>query len=808
MDPAFRAQIVQVLANANSTSNQVQYEVTQALIQLGANPAFPAVLTQIFAQGTDQPEVIRQVAGLLLKKTVDQQFASLAASMPAIKEALLHAVLDPNETIRKTAGSLITTVMARGGTWIEALHKLTEALCHADSNVVDGALSALDKICEDTLGQYPSGQDPFIQFSAQHLVPKLFLMCDLKIPVQYRRTGMKVLNHFALHYMLEAEPLSQYLPQYKDALGVLAVQDPDQEVLRHVCQGLVHLVERCPELLAPDAQGVLQMLLQACKHPSYDVRYVSLDVWHHALVPPFRDATRCLLPALVPILLQNMVYTKYDYETMDAAMIEEDNAAVPDSAEDLKPRFHEGRNDVDDDDDEGGSGSAWGTDWTVRKAAAASLDGLAQAFHAEVLPHLLPHIESNLKDGKWEVQESGVLALGAVAHGCIHALAPHLPGVIGLLLQMCAAEKPLLRSISCWCVSRFGSWICHDDNAPHLAPAFAAVLTRVVDRNKRVQEAACSAFATMEEEARHKLVPFLPEIVGKLAEAFKFYQAKNLLILYDATGTLASAVGHELDRPEYAGVLLPLLFARMQAATDQDRSLVALFECLTQLAHNVPTSFQPYAATTMERCMRIIKNALDQYTQYKQVPEHIDPPDREIFASSIDAISGMVSGLGDKVTQVMSQDNYLALLPYCCNVQMIEVKQATFALLGDTAKSLPQALTPALLQQLMPCCIEHLKHGAPAVSNNASWAIGEICVKVGTETMQPFAQAIAENLVATITSTDGQRTRVIVQNACITLGRLALVSAALLAPALGSFCEQWCMVIMGARNDADRKSVV
>merc|ERR1719424_2771629 len=206
-------------------------------------------------------------------------------------------------------------------------------------------------------------------------------------------------------------------------------------------------------------------------------------------------------------------------------MVEEDNAAVPDTEVDVAPRFHEGRNeDVGGDDEDGGGSSAWGTDWTVRKGAASSLDTLANTFHSEVLPHLLPRIEEALKDSSWEKQESAVLAVGAIAHGCLYDLAPHLPNVMGLLLQMCSAQKPLLRSISCWSVSRYSGWICHDENsATFLAPALGQLLTHVLDRNKRVQEASCSAFATMEEEARQKLVPFLPDIVSKLVEAYKIY---------------------------------------------------------------------------------------------------------------------------------------------------------------------------------------------------------------------------------------------------------------------------------------------
>ena len=99
------------------------------------------------------------------------------------------------------------------------------------------------------------------------------------------------------------------------------------------------------------------------------------------------------------------------------------------------------------------------------------------------------------------------------------------------------------------------------------------LLGRILDPNKRVQEAACrcvccrsllpsysvpatpsllpspcSAFATLEEEACTELVPYLGGILQVLMIAFKQYQAKNLLILYDAIGTLADSVGNHLNK--------------------------------------------------------------------------------------------------------------------------------------------------------------------------------------------------------------------------------------------------------------------
>ena len=47
------------------------------------------------------------------------------------------------------------------------------------------------------------------------------------------------------------------------------------------------------------------------------------------------------------------------------------------------------------------------------------------------------------------------------------------------------------------------------------------LLKRILDANKRVQEAACDAFATLEKEARSKQVPYLHDIlpIKKFLEA-------------------------------------------------------------------------------------------------------------------------------------------------------------------------------------------------------------------------------------------------------------------------------------------------
>lgn len=100
----------------------------------------------------------------------------------------------------------------------------------------------------------------------------------------------------------------------------------------------------------------------------------------------------------------------------------------------------------------------------------------------------------------------------------------------------------------------------------------------VLDNNKRVQEAGCSAFATLEEDAGADLAPYLEPVLRNLVMAFDKYQHKNMLILYDAVGTLADAVGRELSRTDYVEILMPPLTRRWTKLKDEDEDLVPLLE--------------------------------------------------------------------------------------------------------------------------------------------------------------------------------------------------------------------------------------
>mmetsp|Transcript_23541 Transcript_23541/g.42101 ORF Transcript_23541/g.42101 Transcript_23541/m.42101 type:complete len:912 (+) Transcript_23541:138-2873(+) len=820
------SQLCQLLQSASSPDNNIQQQVMQTLNQFSQMTDFNMYLVTVFAKMTNQEEVVRQRAGLLLKTNLSQ--AAPGTLQPAVTDYVqalsLLAVRDTNKVIRHTAGTVITTIVLKNGIApsMQVLDNLAQCLSDSSPDTVEGSFNALNKICEDgvtTLKQMwdapAEHSQPFVSWAAERLLPRVFEYASPAAPLHARQNAIECLNHFALNYCFNDPKFPAFQPfaaKYMEVLGVLA-NDADVSVLKEVCKGFVCVIENNWNCLNPQiCQTVLQYMLKASRHSEYVVRLEALEVWTPCTnSPQMLQLVWPMLPELVPVLLANMVYTQADYMGMENSQIEDDNAAVPDQLEDIKPRCHKEQGDDGDDEEGGGQGSggAWGAEWTARKAAASSLDNLANAFREQILDVVLPLVEQKLQDQSWEVQESGVLALGAIAFGCMESLVPFLPRVMDLLLKLSESPKPLVRSISCWCMARFSQWICSEYNENReqvLKSVLKSLLQRVLDKNKRVQEAGCSAFATLEEEARGQLVPYLPDIVQTLSQAFQYYQAKNLLILYDAVGTLADAVGPDLAQPGYVQAILGPLAQRFEAVADNDRSIIALFECLSSLAQNLGEAFLPIVPRLVQRCMKLILNGAQAAQMWLQNPNEFEKPDREVMAASIDLLSGIVEGLQGKVSEVLQQQNFLSVVPEVLKDTALQVKQSAFALVGDSAKHCMEHLAP-FLSQILPHCAKALRENNSAtVSNNAAWAIGEICIKAGPDFMSNYLEDVVGSLVSALhrQQQNGQRPQLLMQNVCITIGRLGTVCGPQMGKLFPEFAKVWCMVMKDVRLDGEK----
>ncbi len=216
---------------------------------------------------------------------------------------------------------------------------------------------------------------------------------------------------------------------------------------------------------------------------------------------------------LIPVLVRGMKYSEIDIILLRGDI--EDDQMVPDREEDIRPRFHRSRShnasgagdattspegasadgtngaggDSDDEDDLDDDSTL--SDWNPRKCSAAALDVLASVFRNDLLPVLLPILKETLFHQDWEIKESGILALGAIAEGCMNGMMPHLSELVPYLINCLSDKKALVRSITCWTLSRYSHWVV---SQPH-----EVMLFRINPVDLECCYKACGFFSDLSE---------------------------------------------------------------------------------------------------------------------------------------------------------------------------------------------------------------------------------------------------------------------------------------------------------------------
>ncbi|CAH1960720.1 unnamed protein product [Acanthoscelides obtectus] len=378
----------------------------------------------------------------------------------------------------------------------------------------------------------------------------------------------------------------------------------------------------------------------------------------------------------------------------------------------------------------------------------------------------------------------------------------HLPELIPYLINCLNDKKALVRAITCWTLSRYSHWVVSQPHDSYLKPLMTELLKRILDGNKRVQEAACSAFATLEEEACTELVPYLGFILETLVFAFSKYQHKNLLILYDAIGTLADSVGSHLNKPDFINLLMPPLIHKWNVLKDEDKDLFPLLECLSSVATALQSGFLPYCEPVYCRCVSLIHHTLCLQMANSQNPDQFEAPDKDFMIVALDLLSGLAEGLDGHIEKLVENSTIMQLLHLCMQDSMPEVRQSSFALLGDLTKACFQHVQPHIAN-FLPILGQNLNPEYISVCNNATWAIGEIAIKLGEDT-RPYISLFLNHLIDIINRPNTPKT--LLENTAITIGRLGYVCPHDVAPMLHQFVRQWCISLRNIRDNEEKDS--
>ncbi|UYV65623.1 TNPO1 [Cordylochernes scorpioides] len=726
-------QILKLLKESQSPDTNTQRAVQQELEELNKYPDFNNYLIYVLTKLTSEDEPTRSLSGLILKNNVKLHFSKFPREVTEfIKWECLNSIGDPSPLIRATVGILITTIASKEEltNWPELLPRLCNLLDSEDYNACEGAFGALQKICEDSAELLDSDA---LNRPLNILIPKFLSFFRHSSP-KIRSHAIGCVNQFIIN---RTQALMMHIDSFLENLFHLA-SDEDQEVRKNVCRAVVMLLEVRMDRLIPHMHSIIEYMLMRTQDPDSTVALEACEFWLSLAEEPIcKDVLGPHLPRLIPVLVRGMKYSEIDIILLKGDV--EEDQMIPDRDEDIKPRFHKSKThsqkhenpDEDADESEDGLDDDNSlSDWNLRKCSAAALDVLANVFHEELLPVLLPILKETLFHLDWVIKESGILALGAIAEGCMQGMVPHLPELIPYLISCLSDKKALVRSITCWTLSRYSHWVVGQPHEHYLKPLMTELLKRILDANKRVQEAACSAFATLEEEACTEL-------------------HKNLLILYDAIGTLADSVGHHLNKPEYITLLMPPLIQKWNVLNDDDKDLFPLLECLSSVATALQSGFLPYCEPVFRRCVSLVEQTLNQNLVSLHLfilmvapmvmvlqqqanmnqPEQFEAPDKDFMIVALDMLSGLAEGLNGHMEALVVSSNIMALLFQCMQDPMPEVRQSSFALLGD--------LTKACFQHVNPCI--------PSSSVTVQWLPAHVGIP-GNELADSLAKAGALGL--------------------------------------------------------------
>lgn len=237
-------------------------------------------------------------------------------------------------------------------------------------------------------------------------------------------------------------------------------------------------------------------------------------------------------------------------------------------------------------------------------------------------------------------------------------------------------------------------------------------------------------------------------------------------------------------------------------------------------------SFGPYVAPVFERCNRIIHKSLLAYQAYQQNPE-LDEPEKAFLVVSLDLLSGLVQGIGQALEPLISATNpsVMTLITVCLKVPHAPVRQSAYALVGDLSMNCFNCLrphVPGVMPELINQLDAELRLDYLSATNNAAWSVGEVALRYGRGKLHVLPQG--DSLPIRLDDAEFQQwtpqllTRLIAillhpktprslnENCAVTIGRIALVQPATVAPHLPEFAMAWCQALYEVRDNEEKDS--
>ncbi|KAH7974680.1 hypothetical protein HPB49_018083 [Dermacentor silvarum] len=777
-------QILQLLKDSLSAEEATRLTARQELKKLSEIPNFSNYLVFIVAELKFENERLTKPTGSLLDEDVTADSGNVPRHVSDSTETnSFESVDDPLAVIVAALGFFITTDSTLELTrWPELLPRLGELLYSKDDRVCEGSFGALHKICRDYAEALDTGP---LKDQLTVLVPKFLKFFRHKSP----RIQFCAITFISLLFLNRAHAVMVHADSAVASLLQL-VYEEDSKVQKTMCRALIVLLEYQIDCLIPHMSSIIEYAMVRMQDTDGSVALEACTTLAFLTKKPVcKEALAPCLSRLVPILVQRMKYSDSDLRQCN-----EDVRAIRPTLGQIKKAT---------EDNTGGCSVADKIHvddnifykWNMRNCSADVLDGIAMVFNAEVFPLLLPLLKEMLhKD--WVIKESAIFVLGVIAEGCMEGISQYLEDLTTYLLLHLRDDKAPVRSAACWTLSRYSHWMLSQPNHRYFEPLVNQLLERVMDDSEMVQEVACNALITVTEEAKTKLVPYLNAILDTIYCSFRKYRRPRLYMLYNAIRTLADCVGPELKRREFISFFMKPLTDEWDQMADCDLNLFYRLRCLGSVATAVKSEFLPYHVPVARMCLRLVQLGRQGFFVKALRLRHSYTPEKPFVVVALETLSGLAEGLESDIEPFVADTNIIELMFQCGKDSVPEVRQATFALLGNLTKACFNCLV-SVTCKFLPILGENLNPEITPVCNSATWAIGVITMKLRNG-VKPHMSNVVTRLVTNMKLSNTSKT--LLENTAIAIGCLGYACPEEMAPKLLQFIGPCCSALGKVQN--------
>lgn len=542
-----------------SPDNSVRNEAEGRYNEIEDNAKLQILLQCLMSAST--PEV-RNMAAVLFRRLLSniEDFDKVTEDVKGLcKAQLLNAVQNEEDKVQRKKICDCLAELAKcfidedgNNTWPDILKFLYECCNSNENRMKEVALHIIIAFP----GIFGGQQETYIQVIKEMLISCL---------QQHNPNNVRLLSARAsCTFITECveEPKYKFFydlyPGILEAISIAVQEESDDGVLKN----FVDLVDLAPKMVKAHLQPTIELMLKIISNKDLQ------DSWRHLALEAI-----VTLAEKAPSMLR-----KHATDSIPR-MINEMFTMMVDIEEDDDWSFGDDIEDTDMD-----SNSVVGE---------SSLDRFTCALGGKtILPHIISTVPSMLQQADWKCRHAALMAISAIAEGCVKQMCNVLPNVVDLVIPYLQDPHPRVRHATCNALGQLATdFSVYFQKKFHtkVMPGLISLLTEDT-KHPRVQAHAAAAMVNFCEECPPKVLePYLDALVNALegvlaSKMQELLQKGTKLVLEQVLTTIATVADTAESRfIKYYDRFMPSLKYIFTNAVDKDYRLLRgkAIECIS-----------------------------------------------------------------------------------------------------------------------------------------------------------------------------------------------------------------------------------